>query len=134
MESRRWTKWTRWGASALSSAVLISLLASCSEGSPLFQGGVGTSESAPFLLADGSYQLAWGTSAQTPAGCRIAVELVAADEAEAVARVEGGTDSGGAAQGADSAGDLAAGSYYLRVESNCESWTAVVGEDAARRD
>jgi hypothetical protein len=80
-------------------------------------------------LEDGSYLLAWTTNAQTPAGCRIIVELMTADGDTLVARAEGGSASGGASQASEPVPDVPAGSYRLRVDSTCESWTAVVGED-----
>ena len=116
----------------LAVAVLTFVLSACSHGSPLFQGGVGSTESAPFELEIGSYLLAWTTSAQTRAGCQILVELLTAEGDTAVASAEGGSTSGGASQGSEAVSDLAAGSYRLRVESTCEAWTAVVGEGSAR--
>lgn len=134
MDRRRSTNWPTLGTPALAIAALVTVLAACSEGSPLFEGGRGSSESVPFELRDGAHLLAWTTSAQTPSGCQISVELVSADGVESVARAEGGTASGGAAQEAEPVPKVTAGSYRLRVETTCESWSAVVGEDTALRD
>ena len=132
MECVRHAEWLRSCGAALAVAVLSLVLAACSEGSPLFQGSAGSSESTPFELEDGSYVLAWTTSAQTPAGCQIVVELVSADGETVVARAEGGSTSGGASQDSQPVADVPAGNYRLRVDSTCEVWTAVVGEGSAR--
>ena len=76
--------------------------------------------------------MAWTTSAQTPAGCQIVIELAAAEGETVVARAEGGSTSKGASQDSQPVADVPAGSYRLRVESTCEVWTAVVGEGSAR--
>jgi hypothetical protein len=132
MERARLANWSRRGGAALAGGVLAVVLAACSNGSPLFQGGAGSSESDAFQLEDGSYLLAWTTSAQTPAGCQIVVELVTGDAGTSVARAEGGSASGGASQDSQPVPDVPAGSYRLRVESTCEVWTAVVGEGSAK--
>jgi hypothetical protein len=82
-------------------------------------------------LKDGSYLLAWSISAQTTEGCQIAVELVAAADGSPVGRGVGDYPSGGAALGSEPVDDVGAGSYRLRIDSTCESWTAVVGEAGA---
>jgi len=130
MERARPARWSRPAGATLAVGVLTLVLAACSKGSPLFQGGPRSSESTPFEFGGRLvYVLAWTTSAQTPAGCRIVVELATADGDNSVARAEGGTTSGGASQDSQPIPDAAAGSYRLRVNSTCESWTAVVGED-----
>jgi hypothetical protein len=132
MESAGPAKWPRSTGAALAVVVLALILPACSKGSPLIQGGAGSTESTPFELEDGSYLLAWTTSAQTSAGCQIVVELLTADGDASIARAEGGTTSGGASQDSQPVPEVAAGSYRLRVDSMCESWTAVVGVDSAR--
>ena len=107
------------------------LLEGCGEASPLFQGGPGETESEPFELKDGSYLLAWSISAQTTDGCQIAVELVTTADGSPVARGGADYETGGAAQGSERVDDVEAGSYRLRVDSTCESWTAVVAETGA---
>jgi hypothetical protein len=107
------------------------LLAGCGETSPLFQGGSGAAESEPFDLKGGSYLLAWSISAQTSDGCQIAVELVTTADGSPVGRGGADYETGGAAQGSERVDDVDAGSYRLRVDSICESWTAVVGETGA---
>ena len=132
MERARPAMRSRTCGASLPVAVLTLVLSACSQGSPLFQGGAGSTESAPFELEDGTYLLAWTTSAQTPAGCQIAIELAAAEGETVVARAEGGSTSGGASQDSQPVADVPAGKYRLRVESTCEVWTAVVGEGSAR--
>lgn len=107
--------------------VLAILLAGCGEGSPLFPGGPGATESEPFELRGGSYLLAWSISAQSADGCEITVALVTAADGSPVARGARDYMSGGAAQGSEPI-DVRAGSYRLQVESTCGSWTAIVGE------
>jgi hypothetical protein len=109
------------------------LLAGCGESSPLFQGGPGAAESEPFELKGGSYLLAWSISAQTSDGCQIAVELVTTADGSPVGRGGADYETGGAAQGSQRVDDVEGGSYRLRVDSTCESWTAVVGEAGALR-
>jgi len=110
-------------------AVTVPMLVSgCAETSPLFQGGPGSHESDPFHLDGGSYLLGWTGSAQTTAGCQIDVEILQAGSENAVGRVRAETASGGASQDAEPIPELGAGEYRLRVDSTCESWTAVVGE------
>ena len=110
-------------------AVVISTLVSgCAEASPLFQGGLGSHQSEAFQLDGGSYLLGWTLSAQTAASCEIEVEILPAGAESPVGRATAESTSGGASQGAEPVADLAAGDYHLRVDSTCESWTAVVGE------
>lgn len=115
-------------------AVTVPMMVSgCAETSPLFQGGPGSSESDPFHLDGGSYLLGWTVSAQTTAGCQIEVEILQAGSQAAVGRVGAEPVSGGASRDAEPISGLAAGEYRLRVDSTCESWTAVVGETSGAR-
>jgi hypothetical protein len=118
---------------AVVAATIPMLVSGCAETSPLFQGGPGSHESDPFNLDGGSYLLGWTVSAQTTAGCQIEVEILQAGGEAAVGRISAEATSGGASQDAELIPDLAAGDYRLRVESTCESWTAVVGEASRTR-
>lgn len=115
-------------------AVTVPILVSgCAETSPLFQGGPASSESDAFHLDGGSYLLGWTVSAQTTSGCQIEVEILRAGSEAAVGRVSAETASGRASQDAEPIPDLAAGEYRLRVDSTCESWTALVAEASGAR-
>jgi hypothetical protein len=86
------------------------------EGPRIFTGS-GYQETTPFTLAGGDYVATWTATAER--SCSHFVDLVGEGTVKTIAST--GVD--GAGDGLSGIYDVRGGSYHLRVNSGCKSWT-----------